>query len=247
MLNIRTSTAETPNESFREAARQDGEDNMGWLRRTLPDGTGVHLLMVGGVDPLHFRLRVAQSHLRRDMTPSHWSHVALLGDISEDPGETPLYEISLDPERGFGFPAPANGVQEGRLADYRDGRRYPNVAVLSLPVDAQKVTEALVRFRSQRVVMDSPELIILWLAFAWGVGRAGNPLLEGNGVPSAAMVEVVMGASEYDLTPGLESRASCPEAIWQAARWWHRYYGARDRQPPSGVWTTEHYLVEEYD
>jgi hypothetical protein len=43
-------------------------------------------------------------------------------------------------------------------------------------------------------------------------------------MPSAAMLETVTGAAGFDLTPGLESRASCPEAIWQSARWWHEYH-----------------------
>ena len=27
-----------------------------------------------------------------------------------------------------------------------------------------------------------------------------------------------------ELTPGLASRSSCPEAIWQAAKWWQEFY-----------------------
>jgi hypothetical protein len=27
-----------------------------------------------------------------------------------------------------------------------------------------------------------------------------------------------------ELTPGLSSSASCPEAIWQAAKYWHNFY-----------------------
>ena len=96
-------------------------------------------------------------------------------------------------------------------------------------------------------MLDGPELILVWLAYVWGVGRSGNPLLDGNGIPSAAMLEVVMGAAGFDLTPGLESRASCPESICQAARWWHSYYDASQRRPLSGRWTAEHFLVDEYD
>jgi hypothetical protein len=60
-------------------------------------------------------------------------------------------------------------------------------------------------------------LILRWLAFVWGAAGAGNPLYESMGIPSAAMVEVVFVELGFDLTPGLESRASYPEAIWQAA------------------------------
>ena len=54
------------------------------------------------------------------------------------------------------------------------------------------------------------------------------------------MVETVVGAAGYDLTPGLESGASCPEAIWQAARWWHQYYSEQQSDPIGGSWTAEH-------
>jgi hypothetical protein len=30
--------------------------------------------------------------------------------------------------------------------------------------------------------------------------------------------------AEVELTPGLATASSCPEAIYQAAKWWHRYY-----------------------
>jgi hypothetical protein len=43
------------------------------------------------------------------------------------------------------------------------------------------------------------------------------------------MLEIVFGAAGFDLTPGLESRASCPEAMWQAAKWWHEYYERENR------------------
>lgn len=54
------------------------------------------------------------------------------------------------------------------------------------------------------------------------------------------MVEAVLAASGYDITPGLDSHASCPEAIWQAARWWHHYYEEQDIMAPSGVYTRSH-------
>ena len=70
-----------------------------------------------------------------------------------------------------------------------------------------------------------------------------NPLFDGYGMPSAAFIEALCAANGYDLTPGLESRASCPEAIWQAARWWHEFQ--KDQQgaePIRGMWHTEHFL-----
>lgn len=207
------------------------------------DEGGVGLLLIGGVQIDDFRVRVAQSHLREDLTPSYWSHVALLEDVADLTEETPLAEIALQPPHGFGFPPPRNGMQQGLLRTYQDARLYPNVAIISVPVDKQDVMAALVKFQKQRATLDALELLLNWLAFVWGVGRTANPLLAGSGLPSAAMIEVVIGAAGYDLTPGLESRASCPEAIWQAAKWWHQYYESQKHHPLKGAWHYEHSLV----
>jgi len=86
------------------------------------------------------------------------------------------------------------------------------------------------------------DLLARWLAYAWGIARTSNPLLENFGMPSAAMLEIIFGAAGFDLTPGLESRSSCPEAIWQAAKWWHQYYEDQKRSPITGAYHTEHVL-----
>jgi hypothetical protein len=241
MINIARSRTQEPNEKLKEVSRKRKEDNIGWLKRNLriaDDHTAIVLL--GGRSLLDFRLRVAQSHLRHDMTPSQWSHALLLGDLgSELPS---VAEIALDPIGGFGFPAGSNGVQIGDLERYRDQDLYPNIALLDIAVPPAAVNTALDQFRTRRSSLDALELIIRWLSFGWGVGNSGNPLLEGYGIPSAAMLEVTLGAAGYDLTPGLESRSSCPEAIWQAAKWWHLYYADENREGPAGVFTTGHVL-----
>src|SRR5687768_17275698 len=225
MLNIRASKADKPNPKFAERKRARG-DNIAWIKPDLPgDGKTAGVLLIGGKSPVDFRVRVAQSHARQDLTPSHWSHVALPGKTANAPAETPLFEIALQPPDGFGYPPVTNGVQRGTLERYRDPTAYPNIAVMRVPVEWRQVEASLERFTSQRAVLDALELLMLWLAFAWGVGRAGNPLLEGQGLPSATMIEFVIGAAGFELTPGLASRSSCPEAMWQAARWWHEYYG----------------------
>ena len=208
MMNILSSNAATASASFNEDPRVEGEDNLEWLSRNLPEGDVTHLAMVGGLDRTSFRLRVAQSHLRDDLAPGHWSHVFLLG----------------------------------KLDRYRDPALFPNIAVCGVPVARADVMKALERFKKQRGVLDAVDLVLRWLAFAWGASRTGNPLLEGQGIPSAAMLEVVMGAVGFDLTPGLESRSSCPEAIWQAAKWWHEYYLRDKREPLSGAFWVSHKL-----
>jgi len=266
MLNILSSRSTHPNEGFREVLRDPGEDNLEWIGRVAseandgPDGAQTDLVLLGGVSICAFRLRAAQSHLRHDLTPSHWSHVVLLAGSAEDKLDVmPVLEISLEPERGFGFPPVDNAVQDGRLSVYRSRRQYPNIALLRLSVERSMVTgmlrkegappphsekDALADFRRQRASLDAVDLLVAWLAFAWGVGAVGNPLLQGHGIPSAAMIEVVLAACRYDVTPGLENRSSCPEAIWQAGKWWQAYYAQQEKTPPAGAWTVEHVLPE---
>jgi hypothetical protein len=193
------------------------------------------MVMVGGRSPIDFRLRVAQAQLRTDLAPSRWSHVMLLTDPSQRESST-VYEISLEPPGGFKFPTPENGVQLGELSTYGDPREYPNIAMLNVPASQGDVNAALDRFKKQRAVLDGVDFdrALAWLRL--GVGRNGNPLLDGFGIPSAAMLEIVIGAAGFDLTPGLESRSSCPEAISQAAKYWHEYYEDQNKPALSGFY-----------
>jgi hypothetical protein len=246
MLRSLHSQAESPNTStFVELVRASGEDNLEWLQRARQHRrkpASAELLLVGGTGPVAFRLRVAQSHIRADITPSHWSHIALLS------GTDDLFEISLEPPNGFGYPPPRNGLQKSPLTSYRSATQFPNIAWVELGVGATLVQEALNRFMRNRSAFDSLELLLAWLGFVWSVGTTGNPLISGMGIPAAAMVEAVTGAAGYELTPGLASRSSCPEAVWQTVRWWHSYYEKSKAEAPSGCWTASHFLVDdEYD
>lgn len=250
MNAIISSNAKESNSELIHAPRQRGESNITWLQRNLQAGSGVNVVLLGGTDQTSFRLRAAQAQIRHDFRSSHWSHVVLLeefGNPEEVPAvdvlaDTEIYEISLDPPKGFGFPAPTNGLQKGKLRSYTYRSKFPNIAVLNVPVDMDKVREALDKFQKQRAVLDAVDLLGTWLVYVWGVSRTGNPLLDGRGIPSAAMLEVVFGAVGYDLTPGLESRTSCPEAIWQAAKWWHEYYKSQDRPILKGSFHVGHDL-----
>lgn len=243
MLDILPSQATTINSSFREVHRRAREDNVEWLARNLPgDVQQTAVVMVGGTEPCHFRLRVAQSHARHDLTPSHWSHVFVVGRSHKKIGGTRIWEIALDPISGFGFPPPSNGVQEARLGRYTDPKLFPNVAVFRLPVSLRDVRDAIDRFACQRAVLDAPEHILVWLAYLWGAGASPNPLLEDRGIPAAAMLETVLAAAGCELTPNLPSRSSCPEALWQTARWWHLYFEADSRKPLEGSWSVNNRL-----
>ena len=246
MIKTLSSHAKDPSKKLKPVPREKDEDNIHWLSRNLPAGKLTTLVMVGGKSQTAFRLRVAQSQLRDDLVPSYWSHAFMVESV-KNLAESPVHEISLEPRSGFGFPPPGNAVQTGTLGRYGDPGHYPNIVVLGVPVKPAEAMKSLERFKKQRAVLDAVDLLVRWLSYVWAVGRSGNPLLDGFGIPSAAMLEIVFGAAGYDLTPGLESRSSCPEAIWQAAKWWHEYY-ERDKRPAlTGAYFTPHSIFEEPD
>ena len=248
MIELLNSGTDKANPHFREKKRRNGESNVEWVRRHQRklrkrdgDGDRSWLLFLGGRDVQHFRLRAAQSHARDDLTPSHWSHVALL-NRSKGNCDISLFELALDPMGGFGFPPACNGVQDGRLSRYCDFKAFPNVGLALLPVKTKQIRTGIKKFSKQRAVFDALELTVHWLSYLWGVGDTPNPLLQGHGIPSAAMAEVVLGAAGLDLTPGLADRSSCPEAIWQSVKWWHKYHDETAGQTLVGTWHIEHRL-----
>lgn len=253
MLSLRRSNAKKANTSFVSAARKNRR-NADYVEAHSSKDEGTDLLLLGGKGPTDFRLRVAQSHARDDMAPSAWSHIGVLGPRAKNPLRRRVYEVPLSGRATAGYPPASNGVVETPLGDYDDPARYPNIAVLRVPLPIAAVERAIREFQKQRAVMDALELSLAWLAFVWGVGTTGNPLLAGLGIPSAAFVEYVLGAAGYDLVPGFPSRSSCPEAIWQAARWWHefaRLAPPEQREAPeplvpvAGAYDAEHYLIEQ--
>ena len=228
MISCRRSHAQEKNPALvdmttkkpRPASVQACLKDVGGPRESV-DGT---LLLIGGTDLLHFQLRVAQNHLRHDMTPSSWSHI---GIIMRCEGGLELYEVALDPPGGFADMPASNGIHAVPLTRYDDAERYPNLALLRFPVverPGETLCDAIDKVQRERGMLDLTAMVLPWLGFAWGAGLPTNPLLGGNGIPSAAFVEAVFAAVGMELTPGLATRASCPEAIWQSARWWHQYY-----------------------
>ena len=215
MIRIRHSPDAEQNDRIRDSPPERGETNAQWLGR---HGPASGLLMIGGASVADFRIRVAQSHLRSDLLPSFWSLVGIL--VSE----TEFVSVPLELQ-GPAADIPArNGVQQCRVADYDDPERYPNVALFRFAENAEAVHAQVTRVRQQRAVIDLPSLMLPWLAFIWGAGQSTNPLLNGHGLPSAVFVEAVYNLSNIELTPGLSSASTCPEAIWQAAKWWRTYY-----------------------
>jgi hypothetical protein len=223
VISIRQSTAEKANEKLDEVKAEANETNSAWLKRVkATDG----VLLLGGAAVSHFRIRVAQSHARDDMTPSSWSLAGILLD------DTKFLSVPLDLYGDASEIARANGVQVCNMSDYDDPARFPNIAILRFTRDYDKiVTNAKLiagdreaKRPAQRSIIDLPTLMLPWLSFIWVCGKASNPLTEGLGLPSAAFVETVYGIAGIELTPGLASATSCPEAIWQAAKYWHAFY-----------------------
>jgi hypothetical protein len=176
------------------------------------------VILIGGANVLHFRLRVAQSHLRHDLLPSFWSLAGLV--VSKTaflsvPVGSPLNPDTV-PER--------NAIDECAMADFDDPVRFPNVAVISFADRADPIVANARRLQFQRGAIDLPTLLVPWLAFVWGAGTSGNPLFQNIGMPASAMIETAFGMSGIELTPGIAAAGSCPEAIWQSAIWWHEYY-----------------------
>jgi hypothetical protein len=118
----------------------------------------------------------------------------------------------------------SNAVQRIPVREIDDPRVYPNVAILRFTEDHAPVRAAIARIRNRKEVVDLPALVLPWLGFLWGVGAHNNPLVEDKGLPSASLMDNAFAMAGIDLTPGLTSTAACPEAIWQAAKWWGSYY-----------------------
>jgi hypothetical protein len=212
MIPIRRSHESTVNQKLKELEARKGETNTQWLKRA---GATRGLLLLGGCTLAHFRIRVAQSHLRHDLLPSLWSHLGILekGMLTSAP---------LDQEGDTSEVPLNNGIRECPIDVLDNPEALPNIAIIQF--SDTSMSEYIEQVRNQRAIIDLPSLIVTWLGFVWGVRGEGNPLLNGHGLPAAAFAETAYGMAGIDLTPGLSTTGSCPEAIWQAAKWWQSFY-----------------------
>lgn len=192
--------------------------NFTWL-----DATGYRdgVLLLGGTSIVDFRMRVAQSELRQDLLPSFWSTCGLLID-----GKV-LMTARVDAISNSSARVERNGLEAVTLdaeSRYGDPSLYPNIAILQFTDDHALIREHVARIGQERNIVDLLAQIVSWLSYCWAVGGSSNPLMHGHGIPSASLVERAHGLAGIDLSPGLPSASSCPEAIWQAARWWYEAY-----------------------
>ncbi len=242
------SKAVKANPDFTELKRKGREGNLAWGERAVRQmGSGgldqwSYLVLLGGADTLAYRLRIAQAHLRGDMLPSYWSECLLVELKGDNLAGAQATHVPLLQPDSLRFATQDNGVVTRPLADFDASRLYPNVALIGLPVPQDRILQKIAQFKRSRPTLDALEHVLRWLAFVWGVARTPNPLHDNFGLPSACMLETAFAAAEFDLTPGLESRASCPEAIWVAARYWHQYFQEFAQARPKGRYATPHHF-----
>ena len=102
--------------------------NVAWLRRARRDhgiGEVGDVVLIGGKSVVDFRIRVAQSHARHDLTPSYWSTVGVLASatrmITVPVGSTGV-DLSLIPATNAMTPAPAVRLRRREpLPEHRGG------------------------------------------------------------------------------------------------------------------------------
>jgi hypothetical protein len=214
MITTRHSGARQRNHKVAEVT-DSGISNGSLYHSTARPGS---VVLLGGSSVVHFRLRVAQAHLRYDLLPSFWSVAGLV--TSKDAFLSVPIGLPMHPDT---VPA-RNAIEECAISDFDNAVRFPNIAVISFADRSDVLVEFARRLRYQRAAIDLPQQLVQWLAFVWGVGATGNPLLQNVGMPSSGLIETSFGMAGVELTPGVASATSCPEAIWQSAIWWHDYY-----------------------
>jgi hypothetical protein len=252
MIRMNRSNATEKNRALKELPRQGRENNLAWGERAVADmeigdpRQWSYVVLLGGDDMTAFRLRLAQSHLRSDMFPSFWSEAILVRLVDQSLKGATAIHVPLVQPGPPAFPRRTNGVVEVPIVQFKDAKRFPNIAVIALPTPQDEIMKRVEDFKHSRSTLDALEHVLRWLAFCWGSARTPNPLHENFGIPSACMLEIVCAAEQFDLTPGLEARASCPEAIWSAAKYWQDYYQKTTegkRFPHGRYWTPHRYPI----
>jgi hypothetical protein len=210
------------------------------LQKLDEDALRCAILLVGGSDFRALTVRRAQSLLRFDRTPSHWSHAGIIVKPKRDTSARGL-EVTLWP-RDAKAQAPAdNGVTAFALRDYADEARYPNLALLcftdapmaknaadkkkqaALPDAAAikaRMLKALENPNVDRVRFPLWDQLAPWAAYAYGPDGTPNPLTQGTPLPSAALCELAFEGAGIDITPGATSSNVCPEHLWATFKYW---------------------------
>lgn len=215
MIPNRESSASSSNTQLKQTRAVKKQGNKEWLAaHELTEG----VLLMGGTSLADFRQRVAQSGLRGDLSPSYWSMCGILIEDGQRFLSVPLgfADISRVPA--------TNAIVDCDMSDYDDPARWPNIGVVRFANDMSAILKQARLVAQRRTIVDLPGLVLAWLGYTWAVTGRPNPLIDSLGIPCAVFVETSHALAGVELTPGLASAASCPEAIWQAAKWWYEYY-----------------------
>jgi hypothetical protein len=213
-MDVQRSTATHRNRAIVSAPAKKGQGNAAWLSARARPGS---VLLIGGGSLEHFRVRVAQSHLRHDVLPSFWSMAGVVASQSA------FWTVPLSIDNVSTVPS-SNAIRRLSFRVIDNMSRFPNIAVLRFAEPGDVIVRNVQKLMTQRIALDLPTLLLPWLAFVWSAGPKRNPLLDGGAIPSAALTQTAFGMAGIELAPGLASGSSSPEAIWQSAIWWHDYY-----------------------
>ena len=125
MISVRHVPNAKENDALAAVPAKPGETNTAWLARV---GAKTGILLVGGSSLSHFRLRVAQSHLRRDMLPSFWSLAGLLHDNVVDtvPLECRAESSEVPQSNGIPNPGQMSGISGPNTVANPGGFGHPS-------------------------------------------------------------------------------------------------------------------------
>lgn len=240
LMNARFAARAARNAQICEMTREPGEGNAGWIARALGEDPSPRVILLGGASLPDFRVRAAQAAARSDLMPSFWSR-ALLALKTDLAAPWTLWSAGIEGASLAELPG-TNGIHQVALASLDAAASLPNAAVLRFPgATSEALVEAIAALRGGRLVEDVVTPIAAWFGFMIGAQGAENPLAQGIPLPDALFVDAAFSYAAVDLVPGASARGACPEAFWQSALWWSRYYAGDDEagaaRAPSGVFT----------
>ncbi|MBX3458595.1 MAG: hypothetical protein KF696_01370 [Planctomycetes bacterium] len=224
--------------------------------KQLSSKSGALLLLAGGVAPIDLAVRNAQSILRLDQSPSHWSHAALILDWNKRNWKgSKGIEVRLDAPDVMKQVPERNGATSFRLGDY-DQPRWVNLAIVQIEVDATDTSgskrsgKSGAKFRKlvgsaamQPCLERSRYRLWDWLAPWSAYSRApvmeANPVSQGIPHPGAAFCEYSLEAAGVDLTPNSTEPSACPETIWSAMLYWHDVFKSHVGTVTAWVWLSQ--------
>lgn len=231
MIKQTLSTASGKNSEAKELPRTNGrETNATWLARAMTDfaladsEAWSFVVLLGGKDTSAFRVRFAQSPIRRDLLPSYWSDAMLLNVPQARLDHATLISLPLLQPDNEIFAPTRNGLITEPVKNLPTLKRCPNIALLVLPIARDDIMTAVNIYRNSRQAYDAVRNILPWLAFVWGSGEAENPLQKQIGLPAAVMINQIFSTQGFDLAPGVNSQMATPEAFWSAASYWQEFY-----------------------